>query len=294
MQREPIAIIGLGELGGKLARRLLQAGYALVVLDRDRKKARALESLGPVATVVDLAQLQERASVLLSCLPSEKAVEEIALALDRSGLVFFDLSLIRPSTARRLNGVLKARGIAYVEGPLVRRETKSDAFVQLLSGEPGTIERIRTLAGRLAERVYVVGPVGAASRLALAASVLRLLHLIAAAEVMTVVAADGGEIQTMCALAQELGASPAELAHWQRLCLVADEPCTPLRIAAKDAALMRALAEELGLDLPLLRRADELFRAALAEGFAERDAAAVICALERETGVRLGSARAGR
>lgn len=64
MQREPIAIIGLGELGGKLARRLLQAGYALVVLDRDRKKARALESLGPVATVVDLAQLQERASVL--------------------------------------------------------------------------------------------------------------------------------------------------------------------------------------------------------------------------------------
>jgi 3-hydroxyisobutyrate dehydrogenase-like beta-hydroxyacid dehydrogenase len=60
-----------------------------------------------------------------------------------------------------------------------------------------------------------------------------------------------------------------------------------LYIGAKDAGLAAALAEEQDLELPLFRRSDAVFRAAIAAGLAELDISAIARVIEAETGVRL-------
>ncbi|MCS6878090.1 MAG: NAD(P)-dependent oxidoreductase [Geminicoccaceae bacterium] len=289
MERETIGLVGLGFVGTRIARRLLAAGRSLCVLDRDRAKIEALRDLESVTTAPDLGVLQQRATTLVSCLPSEKAVEELAAALERKGTLLLDTSTIRPSTARRLHAALARRGIGYVEAPLLRaeREQEEPEFVLLASGAPADLDRARPLLSLLAERIFVAGPIGAASRFALALGALRLVALVARAEAMTLVAADGGDLDAFVALAGELSALPGGRAAWERLRRGRPQPAIRLRIAAKDASLAAAFAEELGLDLPLFRRTAELLRAALAEGLGELDAGAVARALERESGVRI-------
>jgi len=86
-----LGFIGLGYLSSRIARRLAVAGFPVVVYDRDGEKAKELAALG--ATVApDPETLAEEADVVLSCLPSDAAVEAIYLG---TGKVLDSVSPVR-------------------------------------------------------------------------------------------------------------------------------------------------------------------------------------------------------
>ncbi|MCX8100865.1 MAG: NAD(P)-dependent oxidoreductase [Geminicoccaceae bacterium] len=297
MERETIGFLGLGAAGAPIARRLAAAGWPLVLLERDRAAAEALAGAGSIAIARDLAELERRVGIVLTCLPSEKAVEKVAGALARPGLLLFDLSTVRPATARRLHASLSGRGIRHVECPILPRLHEgppSDLFL-LVSGEPADIERVRPLLPVIGQEHRLVGGPGAASRIVCVHNALALVELAAIAEAMALLAADGGDLDAFLAVVAAGGgwaASPLFRAEAPRMREARPAPGTTLRIAAKDAALAASMAEEAGLDLPLFRRTAELLRAALAEGLGELDMAAVARAIERETGIAIARAAA--
>jgi len=292
MTAERLGFVGLGAMGAPIARRLALAGFPVTVLDRDEGRMRALEGTPHLSLAADLEELEREADILLTCLPSEKAVLEVAGALRRAGLLLLDLSTIRPTTARRLHAELAARGIRHVECPMIegRAEAEAGTLFLLVSGEPADIERIRPLLPVIGSEHRIVGGPGAASRITCVQNGLGLVQLAAIAEALTLVAADRAELDRFIEVVGAAGgmaASPLFRAAAPRMREPAPEPAERLRIGAKDSLLAEGLAEELGLDLPLFRRTAELFRAALALGLGEADIVAVARALERETGLRL-------
>lgn len=290
--RERLGFVGLGAMGAPLARRLAAAGWPVAVLDREPERMRALAGLPLVSLAADLAELERACDILLTCLPSELAVLEVAERLTRPGLLLLDLSTIRPSTARRLHGELAGRGVHHVECPMLKgpKEAAAGSLFLIVSGEPADIERIRPLLPVLGSEHRIVGGPGAASRIKCVQNGLGLVQLAAIAEALALVAADGGDLDPFIEVVGAGGgmaASPLFRAKAPLMREAAPAAGGALRIGAKDSALAAGLAEEAGLDLPLFRRAAELFRAALGAGLGEADIAAIARVVERETGIKI-------
>jgi 3-hydroxyisobutyrate dehydrogenase-like beta-hydroxyacid dehydrogenase len=121
-QLERIGFIGLGNMGGAIALRLVRAGFPLTVLDLDEKKMRPLLDEGADA-ISSPAEIATRSTIVLASLQGE-AVEEVALgergiiAGGKTGLVFVDLSSTEPEAARKISAALRKRGIEMLDAPV--------------------------------------------------------------------------------------------------------------------------------------------------------------------------------
>jgi 3-hydroxyisobutyrate dehydrogenase-like beta-hydroxyacid dehydrogenase len=119
---EPLGFIGLGNMGGPIALRLLRAGFPLTVLDLEREKMRPALLEG--ATAADSpAEVAERSNLVFASLQSTD-VEEVARGdrgIDKgakAGLIFVDLSSTEPEVALRVSSGLRDRGIEMLDSPV--------------------------------------------------------------------------------------------------------------------------------------------------------------------------------
>ncbi|MCY1279446.1 2-(hydroxymethyl)glutarate dehydrogenase [compost metagenome] len=119
---ESIGFIGLGAMGQRMARHLLEHGFGLELHDPDPQAlapllARGARSHGSPREVADAAQ------VVLVCVPTPEIVEQVVLGENgvihgESVRVLVDHSTTGPSMARRLEQALKERGISALDAPL--------------------------------------------------------------------------------------------------------------------------------------------------------------------------------
>jgi 3-hydroxyisobutyrate dehydrogenase-like beta-hydroxyacid dehydrogenase len=119
---ERLGFIGLGNMGGAIALRLLRAGYPLTVLDLDADKLKPLVREGASsATTPD--EVAEQSTIILASLQPE-AVEEVACGKNgiaeaqKDGLAFIDLSSTTPELAIKVSQSLRERGIEMLDAPL--------------------------------------------------------------------------------------------------------------------------------------------------------------------------------
>ena len=119
---ERLGFVGLGNMGGAIALRLLRAGYPLTVLDLDNEKMNPLlqAGAGRAATPKEVA---ERSTIVLASL-QPKDVEKVACGengiaeANNEKLVFVDLSSTAPELAIKVSDSLRARGIEMLDAPL--------------------------------------------------------------------------------------------------------------------------------------------------------------------------------
>ncbi|HEX2929878.1 MAG TPA: NAD(P)-dependent oxidoreductase [Candidatus Binatia bacterium] len=119
---EQIGFIGLGNMGGAIALRLLRAGYPLTVLDLDNEKIQPLKKNG-AAVAATPKEIAERSTIVLASLQPED-VKKVACGengiaeANRKGLVFVDLSSTAPELAVEVSAFLRTRGIEMLDAPL--------------------------------------------------------------------------------------------------------------------------------------------------------------------------------
>src|ERR1700674_2604814 len=103
-----VGFIGLGNMGSRIAQRLLDHGYQLSVYDRDLGKSKAIAARGAVVSK-SMLELAGSSDVLLSCLTNDEAVRSVytgvegLLAGARSGTVVLEMSTISPESSRDLH-----------------------------------------------------------------------------------------------------------------------------------------------------------------------------------------------
>jgi 3-hydroxyisobutyrate dehydrogenase-like beta-hydroxyacid dehydrogenase len=119
---ERLGFIGLGNMGGAIALRLLRAGYAMTVLDLDESKMRPLVEEG-AKTASSPEELARRSTIVIASLQAE-VVEEVTcgrngiIDSENRGLAFVDLSSTAPELAVRLSKRLRQRGIEMLDAPV--------------------------------------------------------------------------------------------------------------------------------------------------------------------------------
>jgi 3-hydroxyisobutyrate dehydrogenase len=119
---EHVGFIGLGNMGGAIALRLLRAGYPMTVLDLDQTKTKPLvnEGASAAATPTEVAQ---QSTIVLASLQHE-VVEEITCGKNgiaeakREGLPFVDLSSTTPELAIKVSQSLREHGVEMLDAPV--------------------------------------------------------------------------------------------------------------------------------------------------------------------------------
>src|SRR5687768_13140233 len=119
---ERLGFIGLGNMGGAIALRLLRAGYPLTVLDLDDEKMAEFKKNGAgVATTPK--EIAERSTIVLASLQADD-VEKVAcgkngiVESNHENLVFVDLSSTAPELAVKVSDALRVHGVEMLDAPL--------------------------------------------------------------------------------------------------------------------------------------------------------------------------------
>src|SRR2546426_8125826 len=144
-----VTILGIGKMGGAMARRLHQQGFGLRLWNRPRKRA---EQLG-VGEVFDTpVEASRDAAVVISMLTDPPAVRQAYLgphgALEAEGpRIYVDSSTVDPKTHEALARVVEQRGSSFLEAPVLGSVPAVDAgkLLILIGGERAAFERVRAV-----------------------------------------------------------------------------------------------------------------------------------------------------
>jgi 3-hydroxyisobutyrate dehydrogenase len=184
----PVGVIGLGNMGGRIARRLLAAGEEVVGYDTSRP---ALDTSG-TTPAGSIGALAEAADVVLLSLPDSPAVESVVLgdggvrAHCRPSQVVVDLTTAAPASTVRIHSALAERGVDYVDAGISggAKAAEKGTLTIMAGGSPEALERVRPLLAHFAARVFHMGASGAGHTAKLLNNYLNGVSLAATSEVM--------------------------------------------------------------------------------------------------------------
>ncbi|HKX93294.1 MAG TPA: NAD(P)-dependent oxidoreductase [Methylibium sp.] len=163
-----VGFAGLGAIGAPMARRILDAGFALQVWNRDPAKSQALVDAG-AQRAASPAALARSVDLLCLCVTDGAAVEQLVFGDEgiahgaRAGLVVADHSTIHPADARRLAARFAADcGGAWVDAPVSGgvAGARAGTLSVLAGGAAADIERIRPVVLSFAAKLTHLGPAG--------------------------------------------------------------------------------------------------------------------------------------
>jgi 3-hydroxyisobutyrate dehydrogenase-like beta-hydroxyacid dehydrogenase len=197
----PVGIIGLGNMGGRIARRLLAGGEE--VMGYDQSPA-ALEASG-TAAAGSIGALVEAADVLLLSLPDSSVVEAVVLgdagvlAHCRPSQVVVDLSTASPASTVRIHAALAERGAEYVDAGISggAKAAEKGTLTIMAGGSSEALARVRPLLAHFAERVFHMGESGAGHTAKLLNNYLNGVNLAATAEVMVAARKTGLDLRQL-------------------------------------------------------------------------------------------------
>ena len=232
----------------------------------------------------------EASDVLITCLPNPQVVEAVYGEVARPGLLACDCSTIGPSLAIRLHEELAARGVRYLECPMLGAPAQAAAgeLFLILSGDEAAASELAPIFDAISRGRRFVGGPGQASRIKVVQNGLGLIQAVAIGEALSILAKAGADLQTFCEVVAEGGgmaASPLFRAKARTMLEAEPRVLAKLRIGAKDIALALALAAEQDVPAPLLQETAEVLQDAMRMGLGESDLAALARAIERRAGV---------
>src|SRR5919202_2345836 len=242
-------------MGGPIGRHLLAAGRRLSVFDPNAEARRALVDVG-ATECANAAGVASRSDVVLVVVVDDEPVRDAVHAClegAAAGTIVAICASIRPDTCRELADAGRTRGVAVIDAALVRGERGAEQgrLVFYCGGDELTVNRFRDAVAPVAEAVVHVGDVGAGQVAKTANNVLLWACIRADVEALRLGRALGVDLAKLReALAIGSGAN-RPLAEWGE---------HRLRWPHKDLEVALAVAEEAGVEMPLVAQLPELMR----------------------------------
>ena len=288
-----LGFVGLGVMGGGIARRLLEAGHTVYGYNRTREKARPLEELGLVVEDCPRA-VAESADVVLSMVTNVAALRAVAegdegiLAGLARGKIWIDLTTAAPAVSRELAAQARERGADMVDAPVSGSvSTLEEGRLSLMvGGRPETFERVEPILRDVGPKVTHVGDNGQALLLKIAINLSLHVQMVAFSEGLLLAEKDG--IDREVALDVMLSSVIASPMLKYRAPFVLEQPeeaWFDVNMMQKDMLLALELGRELDVPMPTTAISNELLTAARGMGLAHHDFAVVFEVLAHMAGI---------
>lgn len=292
MEKMRLGFIGLGNIGGAVARNLAADGHALRVHDTDAARVRQLTAAGAVAAA-SVDEVAQHGEVTFLSLPTPSIMEGVAeqwIAAAARGSVLIDLTTNAPETVRRVGARAERAGVHLLEAPLTGGApgAKARMLTFIVGGEAALFERCRPLLATIGRASFHLGPLGTGNVGKLVNSLFAFTTAWVSLEGLAVCAKSGIDLRTMVEMVRAGGGGNFFI---DRMVEGINERGRPtdfaLELAAKDAGLLLEVARELGVPTPVAAEVAQALVAAKAFGLGGRDFTDVVEVIERLTGVKL-------
>lgn len=292
-----VGFIGIGHMGKRMSKRILDAGFDLTVHDIKKEVAAPLLERGAKwgNTPKDLAK---SCDVVVSCLPIPKVVEQVVYGKNGlkegwvKGSIYIDMSTNSPSLIRRIAEDARASGVAVLDAPVSGGIKGADtgALTIMVGGDVASLEKARKVLEAMGKRIFHVGEAGCGN---VAKLINNMISLTCGA-----INAEG------FVLGVKAGIDPHVL--WEIICASTGynwrlheypesvfrgnfEPGFRLSLGCKDIGLAMELGREYAVPLRIGAAVEQNMIEAKAAGLGDKHTDAVILPLEKLAGVEVRS-----
>ena len=283
--KQRIGYIGLGLMGGSLARHLLSAGYSLTVHDTGSAKVEAIVKAG-AKTVRSPDQLAAQADVIIMSLPDSQVVSQVVneslrlFETGRKGLIVLDTSTADPAISAALAAKLRQKGIEMLDSTISGTSTMCAAKESLfmVGGKKEVFEQCVPLFAAMSREWVYMGANGTGAAIKLVVNLVLALNRMALAEGLTLAKKTGlDQMQTLEVLKKSAAYSKSMDQKGDRMVnrhFVPPEGS--LAMHYKDIQLMLALGAKLACPLPLLSLNAQALASEIAKGRGDWDTSDII------------------
>jgi 3-hydroxyisobutyrate dehydrogenase len=289
-----IGWIGTGVMGRWMCQHLINKGYAATVYNRSRDKAQPLLDAG-AAFAESPRAVAERSDVVFAIVGFPKDVREVflgaqgALAGSRPGMVLVDMTTSEPFLAREIYEAAKAKGVASVDAPVSGGDVgaRNAALSIMVGGDAAAIEAIKPLLECMGKTIVHQGPAGAGQHTKMVNQVLIATNMIGVCEALLYGYKAGLDLKTVL---QSVGGGAA--ASWSlnnlgpRIIDRNFEPGFFVEHFLKDMGIALDEAKRMGIALPGLALANQLYVAVQAQGYGRKGTHALMLALEQLSNIK--------
>jgi 3-hydroxyisobutyrate dehydrogenase-like beta-hydroxyacid dehydrogenase len=253
-----LGFIGLGNMGIRIAQRLLDHGYPLVAYDRNIAKAEAVaaERGSAAKTILELART---ADVILSCLTNDEAVQSIyagpagVFAEARPGTVVLEMSTICPASSRELHRLGAESGIEVLDVAISGSTPAAEQGILTLlaGGNQDLFRAAEPIFQAIARQYFLLGGPGSGTAMKLVVNTLLGIGMQAIAEAVVLGEAVGlNRERLLGVLSKTAVIAPAHVGKLARVAIDDYTPQFPLRLMNKDFQLILKAAAEAHTPMP--------------------------------------------
>lgn len=279
-----ITVLGLGAMGSRMAANYSNAGHDVTVWNRTAAIVDALADARAVTSATSPSQAAVGADVVVSMVSDDDAAvgvwlgDDGALAAMRHDAIAVESSTLTPATVRRLDAAAVARGVRFVEAPVVGSRPQADAgsLGYLLGGDQDAIDAVMPVIEINAGSAIRVGECGDAAIMKLAVNGLFAAQVAAYAEVVGVLERSSLDVDAVIATLSSL---PITSPGLQRILgLIAErefDPNFPIRLVAKDLGYLVDASGDLGAAVPMVEAARAAFERARDDDLGDLDIAGI-------------------
>ena len=283
-----LGFVGLGLMGSRIAKRLLDAGHQVSGYNRTRAKAEALiqagmqwkEAPGEVAQAADITFSMVMDTAALSSITERP---DGILAGLSPGKIYIDMSTVSPRLTRELAGRVAATGAQMLEAPVSGSlpAAESGTLIIYVGGSAEALEKARPVLEQLSQKIIHVGENGQAIATKIAINLNLPGQLISFFEGVLLAERSGiPRAAVLDALLNSVIASTALKYRGPFILKMPEEVWFSAAMMRKDIQLALELGEELGVELRTAKLVDEMLTKAVELGWGDEDFAVLFRVVE--------------
>ena len=288
MSKPKIGFIGLGIMGKPMAGHLIDAGYELVVHNRNRDAVDELVGKG-AAEAHSGKEVAEQSDIVITMLPDSPDVESVALGEGgiiegaHEGLIFVDMSTIAPSVTTQVGEVLAEKGVKSLDAPVSGGDigAQNATLSIMVGGDEDTFNAVKPLFDIMGQSAILCGPLGAGQTVKACNQILVAVTIAGVSEALTMGTKAGVDpIKIVQVLSGGLARCGVLENRGERMVNGDFDPGFRIRLHYKDLNIIQKTSNDFGVPLPVTSEVFELFKTAMVKGRGELDHSGLLTIIE--------------
>jgi 3-hydroxyisobutyrate dehydrogenase-like beta-hydroxyacid dehydrogenase len=288
MKKQSVGLLGLGIMGSAMAANLLRAGFKVTGYDPVAAcRTRLRRAGGGVAA--SPAEVAVSAKAIITSLPSAKALLDVAKLLAKAKQrrqVVIETSTLPIETKQKARKILAAAGMTLLDCPLsgTGAQARVKDLIVFGSGDRAAFMKTVPVLKGFSRGHYYIGKFGNGSKMKFAANLLVAIHNVSTAEAV-ILARRSGLDPALAVKVLGDGAGSSRMLQVRGPLMVRRSylPATVTNETwKKDMKIIGAFVRKLGSAAPLFSATRAIYNAAMAQGLARHDTAAVCAVLEKQ------------
>ena len=272
---------------------VMKAGYDLIIHNRTRHKEELLAAHGAKRAASPREAALE-AEMIITSLSDTPDVEEVVLGNNgiihgaRPGSVVVDMSTISPDATRKIEQVVRAKGIKMIDAPVSggSEGAKQGTLAIMVGGDPEDVERVMPVLKAIGTRITHVGPIGAGQLTkAINQTIVAGVYL-GVAEGMVLGLKAGLDMDKVVEAIGEGAAGSWVLTHRSKNMINNNYPLGfRVRLHHKDLGIALETAKKLGVTMLVAALMDQIETGIVARGYGDEDLSAVARSIREQSGI---------